>query len=153
MATYSSVWSDVLCFRPSPSPLPPSSPIWLYWRLQRPTKWTVSDDIDESISFLSTEVGDKNNCNWEATERRLTWVPWVMYCASGLHLAPCLLHLRFCSLRGCKEQRIKPWATILMSQYYFCQPRWVTKISVTAKRRNGDLLELLEWCIVFQAFT
>ena len=75
MATYMSFWSDVLCFRPSLSPLPPSSPILFRPRLQITTNQAVSDDIDEPISFLSTEVGDKNNCNSEATELRLTRVP------------------------------------------------------------------------------
>ena len=72
MATYSRFWSDVLFFRPSLSPLHPSSPISFVSRLQITTKQAVSDDMDGSILLLSTEVGDKNNCNSEATEWRLT---------------------------------------------------------------------------------
>ena len=58
MATYKSALSDVLCFRPSPRPLPPSGPILFSSRLQRAANQAVSDDFDESL-FLSTEVGDK----------------------------------------------------------------------------------------------
>ena len=102
--------------------------------------------------FLSTEVGDKNNCNSEATEWRLTRASGVT-CLFSIHpQTPWHLLAQSYCVRHWKEQRNESRATILMG-HNFCQPRWVTKIIVTAKRRNGDLLECLEWCIVFQTFT
>ena len=134
MATYLSVWSDVLCFRPSPRPLHPSSPIWFQLRLQIATKpAAVRTILMSHYYFLSTEVGDKNNCNSEATEWRLTRASGVT-CLFSIHpQTPWHLLAQSHCFRHWKEQRNESRATILMG-HKFCQPRWVTKITVTGKR-------------------
>lgn len=66
---YSSCLSDLLCIRPSPSALHPSSLIRHIRRLQRATKRAVRGDFDESL-FLSTVVGDQNELHTVAGGRR-----------------------------------------------------------------------------------
>lgn len=119
MATYISVWSDSLCFRASPSALPPSSLIWLLRRLQRATNQSTSDDL-MSRHFYQPEWETKMcfNCNWEVVEKRLTRAPGEICCASRLHLDLWPLHLRFGLLEDCKEQRSEPRAKILVSHHF-----------------------------------